>query len=100
MFFYFCVATPFTGGDDRISSIPRRPLFGVIPLFDDRVVYCAILAIFVAVSAFVYRIVRQSCRGAWMRPADVARHPYCGCSFSPGRAHRVFTMRPVPEAVM
>src|SRR5262245_61172365 len=31
MVFFLCVQAPFTGGEDGIQAIPRRPLLGVFP---------------------------------------------------------------------
>ena len=32
MVFFLCVQAPFTGGEDGIQAIPRRPLFGLLAL--------------------------------------------------------------------
>ena len=46
MVFFFCVQAKFTGGEDGIQAIPRRPLFGVINIANDFVFYYVVLAIF------------------------------------------------------
>ncbi|MES2979741.1 MAG: branched-chain amino acid ABC transporter permease [Pseudomonadota bacterium] len=56
MFFFFCVSAPFTGGDDGISAIPRRAVFGVIDITDDRTLYYVVMVVFMAALLFVYRI--------------------------------------------
>jgi len=59
MFFYVCVGLPATGGDDGISAVPRRALFSVLPIADDRVLYYFVLACFFAAFLLVYRIVHS-----------------------------------------
>src|SRR6476659_4543605 len=48
MVFFFCLQAKFTGGEDGIQAIPRRPLFGLLPIADDLVFYYVVLAIFSA----------------------------------------------------
>ena len=38
MVFFFCVQAKFTGGEDGIQAIPRRPLFGFIDIRNDFIV--------------------------------------------------------------
>lgn len=57
-YFYF-VTSPFTGGEDGIQRIPRRPILGFIDGADDLTLYYVILVLFVAVYALVYRIVHS-----------------------------------------
>ena len=59
MFFFFCVGAPFTGGDDGISAIPRRALFRVIDLTDDRTLYYVVLGAFAAAFLLVYRVIHS-----------------------------------------
>ncbi|WP_028603188.1 branched-chain amino acid ABC transporter permease [Ottowia thiooxydans] len=59
MFFYICVAAPATGGDDGISSVPRRALFSVIDIANDRVLYYFVLVCFFASFLVVYRIMHS-----------------------------------------
>lgn len=48
MVYFFCVQAPFTGAEDGLQRIPRRALFGVVDLSDDRTMYLFVLAILVA----------------------------------------------------
>ena len=59
MFFYVCVSLPATGGDDGITAVPRRALFSVIPIVDDKVLYYVVLACFMASFLFVYRVMHS-----------------------------------------
>jgi branched-chain amino acid transport system permease protein len=57
MVFFVCLQAPFTGGEDGLQGVPRRPLFGLLELEDDRVMYYVVLAIFVACFLGILRIV-------------------------------------------
>ncbi|MFD0667070.1 branched-chain amino acid ABC transporter permease [Ramlibacter sp. MAHUQ-53] len=59
MFFFFCVNAPFTGGDDGISAIPRRPVFGVIDITDDRTLYYVVAVVFFLAFALIFRIIHS-----------------------------------------
>jgi branched-chain amino acid transport system permease protein len=59
MFFYVCVGLPATGGDDGINAIPRRALFSVIPIADDRVLYYVVLVFFMSAFLLIYRVVHS-----------------------------------------
>lgn len=59
MFFFLCVGLPATGGDDGISAIPRRPLFGLIDIADDRTLYYVVLVVFMAASMLVFRVIHS-----------------------------------------
>ena len=59
VFFFYCVSSPLTGGDDGISAIPRTRLLGFLDLRDDRTLYYVVLAVFVTAFAFVYRIIHS-----------------------------------------
>jgi branched-chain amino acid transport system permease protein len=59
MVFFLCVQAPFTGGEDGIQAIPRRPLFGALPLSNDFVFYYVVLAIFVAGFLIIYRTIHS-----------------------------------------
>ncbi|ALK10376.1 branched-chain amino acid ABC transporter permease [Blastochloris viridis] len=59
MFFFVCLQTPITGGEDGIQAIPRRPLFGLIPTTDDLTLYYIVLALFGAAFLALYRIVHS-----------------------------------------
>jgi branched-chain amino acid transport system permease protein len=45
MVYFICVQAPFTGAEDGLQRIPRRPLFGLIDLSDDRAMYGLVLVI-------------------------------------------------------
>jgi branched-chain amino acid transport system permease protein len=59
MFFFFCVGAPFTGGDDGISAIPRTPLFGIIDIANDRILYFFVLAMVAASFLLIFRIIHS-----------------------------------------
>ncbi len=59
MIYFVCLQAPFTGGEDGLQGVPRGRLLGLVPLADDRVLYYAVLAIFVAVFLFIVRIVHS-----------------------------------------
>ena len=59
MFYFFCVNAPFTGGDDGISAIPRRPVFGVIDITDDRTLYYVVALVFLLSFALIFRIIHS-----------------------------------------
>jgi branched-chain amino acid transport system permease protein len=59
MVFFLCVQAPFTGGEDGIQAIPRRPLLGLLPLTNDFVFYYVVLAIFVAGFLIIYRTIHS-----------------------------------------
>jgi branched-chain amino acid transport system permease protein len=54
---FFCVQAKFTGGEDGIQAIPRRPLFGLIDIGDDLVLYYVVLAIFAAGFLIIHRAI-------------------------------------------
>lgn len=47
--YFICVQAPFTGAEDGLQRIPRRALFGVIDLSDDRAMYAFIFVLLLAV---------------------------------------------------
>lgn len=59
MVFFFCVQAPFTGGEDGLQGIPRRPLFGVVAITNDFVLYYVVLAIFAAGFLIIYRTIHS-----------------------------------------
>ena len=59
MVFFFCLQAPFTGGEDGIQAVPRRPLFGVIDTKNDLTMFYIVLAIFVAGFAVIYRTIHS-----------------------------------------
>jgi branched-chain amino acid transport system permease protein len=60
MIYFFCVQAPFTGGEDGLQGIARKPLLGgLIPTKDDRVLYYVVLAIFLFGYGTIYRIIHS-----------------------------------------
>ena len=59
MFFFFCLQAPFTGGEDGLQSVPRRPLFGFIDITNDVHLYYVVLAIFVIGFLVIYRTIHS-----------------------------------------
>jgi branched-chain amino acid transport system permease protein len=60
MVYFFCVQAPFTGGEDGLQGIARKPLLGgLIPTKDDRVLYYVVLAIFLFGYAAIYRFIHS-----------------------------------------
>lgn len=59
MVYFVCLQAPFTGGEDGLQGVPRGHLLGLFSLQDDRVLYYVVLAIFVAVFAFIMRVVHS-----------------------------------------
>ena len=59
MVFFFCVQAPFTGGEDGIQAIPRRPILGLIDIRSDIVLYYVVLAIFLAGYLLIYRTIHS-----------------------------------------
>ncbi|MEP9352091.1 branched-chain amino acid ABC transporter permease [Xanthobacter sp. KR7-65] len=57
MFFFFCLQAKFTGGEDGLQAVPRRPLFGVIDISQDIHLYYLVLAIFVFGFLVIYRTI-------------------------------------------
>jgi branched-chain amino acid transport system permease protein len=48
MVYFFCVQAPFTGAEDGLQRVPRRALFGLIDLSDDRAMYAFVLVVLLA----------------------------------------------------
>jgi branched-chain amino acid transport system permease protein len=59
MVFFFCLQAAFTGGEDGIQAVPRRPLLGFIDLTDDFNFYYMVLAIFVIGFLIIYRTIHS-----------------------------------------
>ncbi len=59
MVYFYCLQSPFTGGEDGIQAIPRRPLFGVIDIANDLTLYYVVLAIFLAGFALINRTIHS-----------------------------------------
>ena len=59
MIYFFCLQTPFTGGEDGIQSVPRGRLFGVLDLNNTLTLYYVVLAIFLMAFLFIYRVIHS-----------------------------------------
>ena len=59
MVFFLCVQAKFTGGEDGIQAIPRRPLLGVLDVGNDLTFYYVVLAIFCAGFLMIYRTIHS-----------------------------------------
>jgi branched-chain amino acid transport system permease protein len=60
MIYFFCIQAPFTGGEDGLQGIVRKPLLGgLLPTKDDRVLYYVVLAIFLFGYGTIYRIIHS-----------------------------------------
>lgn len=57
--YFVCLRAPFTGGEDGLQSVPRGHLFGLIDLNNSFAMYYFVLAIFVACSFLIYRIIHS-----------------------------------------
>ena len=57
MFFFFCLQAKFTGGEDGLQAVPRRPLFGLIDISQDIHLYYFVLAIFLFGFLVIYRTI-------------------------------------------
>ena len=59
MIFFFCMQTPFTGGEDGIQAVPRGMLLGLIDLSNVMVMYFFVLAVFLGGFLLIYRIIHS-----------------------------------------
>lgn len=59
MVYFFAVKAPFTGGEDGLQAIPRRPFLGLIDISGDLSLYWLVAAIFLAGLCIIYRIVHS-----------------------------------------
>src|SRR5215468_4256658 len=59
MVFFLCVQAKFTGGEDGIQAIPRRPLLGILDVAHDLSFYYVVLAIFCAGFFVIYRTIHS-----------------------------------------
>jgi branched-chain amino acid transport system permease protein len=57
--YFVCLEAPFTGGENGLQGVPRGRLLGLLPLKSDRVLYYLVLGVFVAVFAFIRRVVHS-----------------------------------------
>jgi branched-chain amino acid transport system permease protein len=59
MVFFFCLQAKFTGGEDGIQAIPRRPLFGMLEITNDFVFYYVVLVVFAVGFLMIYRAIHS-----------------------------------------
>jgi len=59
MVYFLAVQVKFTGGEDGIQAVPRKPLFGFFDVSSDLTFYYVVLIIFLAGFALIYRIVHS-----------------------------------------
>jgi branched-chain amino acid transport system permease protein len=59
MLYFLAVQLPFTGGEDGLQGIPRRPLLGLIPLESDWAMYYFTYAVFIGGFFLVYRTIHS-----------------------------------------
>jgi branched-chain amino acid transport system permease protein len=59
MVFFFCLQAKFTGGEDGIQAVPRRPVLGFIDITSDIHFYYLVLAIFAAGFLIIYRTIHS-----------------------------------------
>jgi branched-chain amino acid transport system permease protein len=59
MFFFYCLQTPFTGGEDGIQNVPRGKFLGLLPLDHSLSMYFVVLAIFLFGFFFIHRVVHS-----------------------------------------
>jgi branched-chain amino acid transport system permease protein len=60
MIYFLCVQMPFTGGEDGLQGIPRKPLFfGLIPTENDYGLYYIVLLIFLFGFGAIYRFIHS-----------------------------------------
>ncbi|MCS0459155.1 MULTISPECIES: branched-chain amino acid ABC transporter permease [Rhizobium] len=59
MFFFFCLQSDFTHGEDGIQSVPRGHLFGLLDLNDATSMYYFVLAVFVVGILIIWRFINS-----------------------------------------
>jgi branched-chain amino acid transport system permease protein len=59
MVFFFCLQAKFTGGEDGIQAIPRRPLLAFIDIRNDFIMYYVVLVVFAAGFLTIYRTIHS-----------------------------------------
>jgi len=57
--YFVCLEAPFTGGENGLQGVPRGSLLGLVPLKSDIAMYYLVLAAFLAVFAFIRRVVHS-----------------------------------------
>jgi branched-chain amino acid transport system permease protein len=59
MFYFFCVQSPLTEGEDGIQSVPRGHLFGFIDLSEPHTMYFFVLAVFLIGIGIIWRFINS-----------------------------------------
>jgi branched-chain amino acid transport system permease protein len=59
MVYFFCLESPFTGGEDGIQNVPRGKLFGVLSLQSDLAMYALVLGVFCIGFFIIYRTIHS-----------------------------------------
>jgi branched-chain amino acid transport system permease protein len=60
MVYFICIQAQFTGGENGLQGLARRPLLGgLMPTNDDRVLYYIVLTIFLFGYGAIYRIIHS-----------------------------------------
>jgi len=59
MFFFFCLQSEFTHGEDGIQSVPRGHLFGLLDLSSSTNMYYFVLAVFVVGILIIWRFINS-----------------------------------------
>jgi branched-chain amino acid transport system permease protein len=59
MVYFFCLQARFTGGEDGIQAIPRRPLAGILDISNDTILYYVVLLVCVAGFLTIYRTIHS-----------------------------------------
>lgn len=60
MVYFLCVQMPFTGGEDGLQGIPRKPLFfGLLQIENDYTLYYVVLVIFLFGFGAIYRFIHS-----------------------------------------
>jgi branched-chain amino acid transport system permease protein len=59
MFYFFCLSTEFTHGEDGVQAVPRGHLLGLISLESDTAMYGFVLVVFLIGFSIIYRIIHS-----------------------------------------
>jgi len=59
MIFFFCVQTPFTGGEDGIQAVPRGRLFGLVDLTNVWAMYATVMVVFFGGFLLIFRVIHS-----------------------------------------
>ena len=59
MVYFYCLQSPYTGGEDGLQGVPRALMFGVLDIKNDLMLYYVVLAIFTFGFALIYRTIHS-----------------------------------------